>query len=803
MGISRKWTIFFVLAVVIIGFVVYGFNSLNDYKRSGELNLEGLKAKVRVVRDEKGMPYIFAENEDDVFFAQGFVAAQDRLFSMELVKRIVSGRLSETFGEKALKSDVKMRTIGFYRNAVRHAEILGARDRNRMQNYVNGVNAYLESQASTIHLKLKLAGIKPEKWVVADSLAIMYYMGWGSSANLGDEVISQMLIEKLGVKKALEIFPLNFNPEDPSGKALENRFDAAKSLGISLSELSKLMPGDNESKLKLGSNNWVVSAKLSAGDKPILANDPHLDARIMPGPFYPVGLITPDFRAVGVIVAGLPGMVVGRTEHIATGVTNGYGDIQDLYVETIDPDNPDHYLEGSRSIPFVIIEEKFKINDKQAEAGFREETVKIRHTKRGPLVSGIMDDLNSDKVFSLRWSPFESMGESVGLLDLVSVRNVAEARNALSHISAIMLNFVVADNEGNIAWQTTGKIPIRSQGDGSVPYVVRDGRDNWQGWIPWQEMPHSINPEKGWEGTCNHTTITRTYPYYFTSHFSPSWRQRRLIELLSQPGEKTADDHWAYQRDTMNLMAKRVVPVLVESLKSSREIEYLGRILDDWNFHDDPDQIAPSVFQILFREFMLETYRDELGEKLAVTLGTNWYYWQERLVAMMADENNPWFDDTRTGGVKENLRDIILRAGATAEKELVERFGENPDEWLWGELHRMEYLSAIRRSGFGKSIVGGGSHAMPGSGETLHRGLYSFDNPYDPSVTASLRMVADLSDPDKIMAVIPSGVSGRLFDPHRVDQIRAFMDGGKLYWWFSDQAIAEHTQSELTLLPAE
>ncbi len=804
MAISRKW-LWILLALLAVAAVLVraGLNSLNDYQRSGELRLKGLKHKVRVVRDEKGMAYIFARDADDVFFAQGFVTAQDRLFSMEVVRRLASGRLAEVFGEKLRDTDIRMRTIGFYRQAQKHAALLGPDERRMFQRYVDGVNAYIGERPDSIHLKLKIAGIRPIPWKIADSLVILYYMGWGASANLQDEIISQLLVEKLGPELAAELFPMNVNPDDPSGRPLRIRFDPEKTLGPSSSALSALMPTADDRRLAVGSNNWVIAPKLSRSGKALLANDPHLDTRVIPGPFYPVGLITPGFRAVGVMVPGLPAMVIGRTQHVALGVTNGYGDTQDLYVETVDPENPDHYLEGKRSLPFEIITEKLRIKDKRAKGGFREETVKIRRTKRGPVVSDIFPALKGSKVFSLRWSAFESMGPALGFLGLLKARDVSQAREALRHLNAIMLNFVLADTGGNIAWQTSGRLPIRRQGDGTLPYVVRDGRDNWQGWIPWDQMPHSVNPEKGWTGTCNQTTVTNDFPYYFSSHFAPSWRIRRLTQLISAPGKKSVDDCWRFQRDTRNVMAERVAPILAATLGGHPETRFMGEILGNWDYEDDPQQVAPSIFQVVMWEVMLRTFKDELGPELTMTMAKDWYYWQERLVNMIVKNgDSPWFDDTLTNGKRESLEDIIFQSGLAAGKYLSERFGDDINKWVWGDLHRIVFVSAIRRSGFGRDLLGGGSLPMPGSGETLMRGLYLMDKPYNAAITAALRMVVDFNDPDRIAAVLPCGVSGRLLDPHRTDQTRDYMDGRKRYWWFSDGAIARHAKSELALLPS-
>ena len=429
----------------------------------------------------------------------------------------------------------------------------------------------------------------------------------------------------------------------------------------------------NDDFLKIGSNNWVTRANLSPGVMPVVANDPHQDASILPGPLYPCGLMTPDLRAVGVTVPGFGGMVIGRTAHIALGATNAYGDTQDLYVETIDPDNPHNYLEGSVSILFVVIEETLKIKDKTVSGGFKEEKIIIRLTRRGPVISDVIPGLETNKVITVRWSGFEVQSPSIGLEKLVGCRTVEETRQALGSFNQIALNFVIADTKGNIGWQTTGKIPLRTQEEGLVPYVVRGSTDNWTGWIPWEDMPHAVNPERDWLGTCNQLTVGRDYPYHYTTHASPTYRYRRLIELMDAPGKKSVDDHWAFQRDALNLMGKTIAPIISRVLLAHEDTKNMGQILADWDFVDAPGKAAPTIFQAVYREFALLAYADELGD--------------------------------------------------------------------------------------------------------------------------------DLADPDKILAVLPGGVAGRQFDPHTTDQVESYMNGDKVYWWFSDKAIKEHTQHTLTLSP--
>ncbi|MEM2983268.1 MAG: penicillin acylase family protein, partial [Candidatus Bathyarchaeia archaeon] len=732
----------------------------------------------------------------------GFVTAQDRLFQMELTRMIATGRLSELAGEKAEKVDIRMRTLGFSRHAERQAEILEPQTRVYFQKYIDGINAYIKNCTREHHLEFRLAGIKPGMWKISDSLAIYFFISWNSSANIETEIVAQMLVEKVGIEKAREIFPININPDDPTeGKRALIQGKTLKYVRINIFSDKEVMAFLHDSPLEIGSNNWAVGARFSLSGKPIVANDPHLDARILPGPWYPCCIITPDFRFVGVGIPGIPGFVIGRNDHIAIGVTNSYGDAQDLYIETLDPKDPERYLEGKKSIPFQIIEEAILIRDKNAPGGKREKKIRIRLTRRGPVISGVLPGLETSKVLTVRWAPFETMGPFMGFDRLMTAKSVWDVRNALSQLNTIMLNFVFADREGNIGWLASGKLPIRSRGDGTIPYMVIDSQDNWTGWIPFDRMPQLYNPERGWVGTCNHRTVGRNYPYYYSSYLSPSFRYRRLIQLLDGPGKKSVDDHWQFQRDTMNLMAKEIAPVMARALMAHDDTKEMGEILSRWDYMDDPDKAAPLIFQALYREFALLVFKDELGERLANHMLRVWYFWQERLQEMVLEGRSPWFDNIQTVDRKETMDELFHLAALKAIERLAPILGKDPKKWIWGKLHRLEFVSPIRREGFGKGLVGGGSHPFPGSGETLCRGIYEFNDPFGVTVSASLRMVADLSDDDKVLAVIPGGVAGRLFHPHTKDQIRAFIEGKKLYWWFSDKAIREHCKKVLVLRP--
>ena len=793
------WTGLILIVLLLSSLAVLPY--LNDYQKEGELTVPGLRDAVAVKRDEKGMAYIYAQNLPDALMAQGFVTAQDRLFQMHLIRLLTQGRMSELAGEKARSLDLHWRTIGLHRIAKKQVKILDKKTRNYFQDYADGVNAFIENCPADMALEFSLVGVRPEPWTVLDSVCVLYYMAFSTSANLRHEVVAQMLVERVGRSRAEEILPVNLNPDDPLDLGDPAPIPSDLATGFRPTTAGSLADTAFAPPLALGSNNWVVSSPLSPGGKPILASDPHLDPRILPGVWYPVGLITPEVRAVGANVPGLPGMIVGRTGSIAIAPTNNYGDMQDLYVETLDPARPGHYLEGEVSLPFEVITESLRIKDKESPEGFRQEQFEIRLTRRGPVVSDVLPGLSTDRVITLRWAPAEKMQRSLDFSRILAANSTTDLHGALAEVPMLCLNFVFADSAGNIGYRASGSIPIRSQGSATFPHLVTGEQDNWTGWISHAEMPHNDNPLRGWLGTCNQKTVPHNYPFYYSSYFSPSYRYRRLKELMERPGPKSVDFHWQAQRDVKNLMAEKIAPIMATALLTDEQTREMGEILSSWNFVDEPHLIAPTIFQATYINFARAVFEDELGPELTTTLLRNWYFWQERLQRMMLSRSSGWFDDRSTTGRVETLNDLLRRAALKTRTQLEARIGDDMESWLWGKLHTLELVSPIRRTGLGKGLLGSGTMPFGGSGETLFRGMYELSEPFSVIHCASLRMVADLADPDKVAAVLPGGVTGRLFSSHQKDQIDDFMEGRKVYWWFSDKAIGEHTEHTLALKP--
>ncbi len=806
-----------IAACVAIGAAIF-IPRLNRFQVDGQINLSGPIDEITIKRDEKGMPYVYANSLRDAIFGQGFVTAQDRIFQMQLMRLQAEGRLSELAGDQAKPSDVRSRTIGIARAAKKHAAMLDEASREVFQAYVDGINAFLDQCPGDLPIEFKLAGIQPDRWEIKDSLSILYLMSWDTSANLKHEVLTQMLIDKIGLDRALDLAPININADAPSQPDSASSQTGTHANGSAARQHpifspcqwlladAKLAGLCDSGSLTIGSNNWTTAPAMSSGGKhAIMSGDPHLDPRMLPGIMYAVGFVFPDGRAVGAGPPGIPGFVVGRNEHVALSVTNNYGDVQDLYIETLDPASQANYREGGQSIPFRIEKETLKIKDKSSPDGYRNEEIELRFTSRGPVVSEVLPGLETDKVLTMRWAAVESMQPHLGLADVLTAKSVDEVDTMIQSVTSIVLNFVFADSSGNIGWRASGRIPIRNAESGTLPLLVdadAPWEDNWQGWIPFEEMPHDRNPERGWLGTANHYTVPPDYPYYYSNFAAPSYRYRQLKQRMTEDSDGlSVEEHWQIQRDTKNLMAASVAPALIEGLQADEETAPLADVLKKWDFHDDTDQAGPTVFQAVHREFAKAVYQDELGEQLADAMLGNWYFWQERFEAMVLSGDSPWFDDVSTADVKETIGDMIQRAGKAAIARMAPGLGRDPSTWLWGKVHTIQWVNPIRRSGIGKDWLGTAAHPVAGSGETLYRGWYDYDKPYAVSFAAAVRMVVDFGDSEKVQAILAGGSTARTFHPHQKDQIPAYLSGEPKHWWFSDQAIDSHAVSKLVLVP--
>ena len=718
LAISAIVLIFFVFLISAIVFLWIRSSNIpaRGGSAGGTLSLRVLDAPVTVKRDGYGVPYIYAGTLADAMRIQGFVTAQDRLSQILLTRELVNGRLAEQIGEAGLRSDILIRVLGLNRLGRIWAAQLESPSFELHEWYLQGVNAYIATREDEFPLAVRFSPEPPKPFTLEDLTAQYLFLAFNSTGNWRAELLSQALVDHLGAERAAEISMLTVNPDDGSEWASDYSL-AANPAALPASGAFPQLPEPAD-----GSNSWAMSGPRSAGGAPILANDPHIDARRLPGIWHPVGLITPQWRAVGAAGAGFPGLGVGRSDHIAWGVTNAYSDVADLFIEREDPEREGHYLEGEQSLPFRVVEETIRVRDRSAPGGYREQPLTIRYTQRGPVISDHGLTIEDGRLYSLRWSVAENVASQtqIGIEGIMLAEDAQQAREVIQQINA-PYNYTVADTKGNIAHYTAGHVPIRRRGDGALPVPVDSGDDEWLGFIPFDQAPASLNPPRGWVGNANHRTVGGNFQGNWTSYAAASWRYRRMQELFSENGVLASNDHWAAIVDTLNPMARDLAPLMERALETDLDTRAAAGILRRWNYFDEPDLAAPALFQAMMRSLVMRVFEDELGAELARQYASDIYYWQERLQRNLLAGEWEWFDDRRTEEIED--RDSLFRAAARdAWIELQSRLGPDPEEWRWGDLSRLKFRNPWVPGELADRLLGGGDFPGRGSGETLGRG---------------------------------------------------------------------------------
>jgi penicillin G amidase len=778
----------------------------------GKADLPGLAQPLRIARDEHAMPAIYAGSFEDALVGQGFAMAEDRMFQLELLRHLAAGRLSELAGASTLPQDRLFRAVGLRRIAEGLLPRLKPGPLRNFAAFTRGVNGYLQTQSATLPVEYSVLGLKPEPWTLLDTLTVFVFINWNFSANLGEEVLSQRLVDHLGPTRAAELFParsdlgpgLTYHPPHRGAQAEPVALvDPIPPRRTGLGDdplLASIARPVTDWRLG-GSNAWVVAGSRSTSGVPMLASDPHGSGNMIPVPFYPVTLVLPDLRITGIGIVGLPGVLTGRNDFLAWGFTNNNGDQQDLFIESVDPDDPDRYLENGQYVPFARHAETLRIRGSNGK--MTEETLEVRETPRGPIVTELLPGLT--QALSLRWYVRELFDGNLGLDEMIQARTPDEFLAALAKWPTTTQNAHIAYKGGWIGWHIMGHVPIRHGHDGLYPVPAAMASSIWDGvsFVPFDQMPHFHDPPQGWTGSANHWGYAEDFPYPIATSNAGPYRALRIAEVLSKPGKMSVEDHRALQLDTVSVLARRLLPTLLADLAGDPDpdVQALRSKLQAWDGSVAIDSLGATLWDALYRNLLFETFRDELGQDLAEAYLGQSYYFQERFERLAADPDSPWFDDTSTPG-RERRPDITRRAARLALKELNDKLGADPSRWQWGALHSIFFENPIGTSEPLRSRLGAGPYPFSGDGETLQRGAYSLASPYSVQTNAAMRMVADLADDCSVLGSITTGVSGRFDSPYYKDQVEAYLSGEGVRWWTCDAEIEAHKKHELLLQPA-
>lgn len=756
-----------VLAVVVAGAYFHMRSSLPDY--DADQTVAGLKQPVQIIRDRNAVPHIFATSLEDALFGLGYVHAQDRLWQMEVTRRLASGRLSElmpaslagiSLGTPFLPVDRAMRTLGVRNRAEQSYTVLSEGMKANLAAYAAGVNAWLQTNKAALPPEFVLLQHRPEPWQPADSLLWGKLMALSLDGNWRREILRARLYKALP-ERASDLFP-----EYPA--------DAHTTLGAAQQALRELplerlfafsgIPGIAKT---MASNEWVVAGALTQSGAPLLANDPHLGFEA-PSTWYLARLVGPGFDIRGATSPGSPGIILGHNGRIGWGLTTTNLDSQDLFVEKLDPTNPDRYVTPDGVAPFRIREEIIRVRN-GAEVRLR-----VRETRHGPVVSDLVggragpggsgDIVESGHVLALQavaLDAADTTAEAIAGINLA--RNWDDFQAALRRYVGPMQNMVYADIDGNIGFTAPGRIPVRRGGNGSLPVPGWSGEYDWSGTVPFEQLPRAFNPAAGRIVNANARVGAPDYPHFITRDWAEPYRQQRADGLIARGRQHTVSDMVSIQADALSPDFYDMMPLLLSAKPTHpKAAEAIERLLL-WDGRMLRDRPEPLIYTAWLRALHRALYADELGEVLFADAVSD----EVKVLRNILQNAPAWCDDKRTAEV-ETCEEIIGKALGMALDELTDRYGKSLDAWRWGEAHPALFRHRLFDAIAPLRFIGNRAIASDGGFHTLNRAATSPSfarAPYAAIHGATLRMVLDFADLDRSRFVTPLGQSGNPLSP--------------------------------------
>ncbi len=821
-------------------------------QHSGNLSVAGLTAPVTVVRDARGVAQIYAENEHDLFFAQGYVTAQDRLWQIYFNKMFISGRLSEFAGNKTLDSDRRTRIWGLERIAKESYPKLDPETQTILKDYADGINAYVDTHRNNLPLEFAITGLQIEPYTPVDGLLWGNFMALHQALNWGYELFRAEVVAKLGEKAAEDLLPpvlkeapIIVPPGDyPWMTAAQ---DYAKTLGLPRSQgnISTIPPEVNnyawlrdismeppaydpmnDLNFGWGSGAWVIDGKHTTTGKPILASDAHLNLAA-PSFWYEIGLHGGRFDVSGFSFAGVPLVALGHNNKIAWGFTLMNPDVVDLYMEKLDDkDNPTKYEYKGEWYDLKKVQETIKVKGQEPV------NLDIYFTRHGAIANDLMaltDNVekawpqtrsasiwSGDEAIALSWPVYDGNTVLDAAVKLDLAQNWNQFRAAVSTWQSLSLDFVYADVDGNIGFQAAGTVPIRNpKHSGLVPVPGWTGEYEHSGFVPGEMMPGFLNPEKGFIAIANNKVVSDEYPFSFTKDiYHEGYRIMRITDMINEKLDAgkllSMEDMHTFQMDTYSYPAREMRPYLLDTVKPENDSQ--TKALDyvkNWDLRFETDRIGAAVYNVWYQFMVKNTFSDEL-------IKNKIWGWQTPQKAVMAlaqvlpDENNPWFDNVTTS--QKETRDDIVRSSFTDTMTwLNKNYGSDPGQWAWGNMHKVRIPHpALDSVPFLGQLYGTNTYSFPGDDFTVNLAYsanFSYSNASDTGfwiwVAAQQRQIIDLSNWDAMQAINSTGQNGNLFHSQKEDQTSLWVAGKYYTVPFSRQAAEASAADTLILIPGK
>jgi penicillin amidase len=790
-----------VLILAILAAVIVPLNVRHSFpKVDGNFKLSGLQGPVEIYRDAYGIPQIYATTTHDLFMAQGYVHAQDRFWQMDFWRHIGAGRLAEMFGESQLDTDRFLRTLGWARVAQQELNQTDPDNVAILQAYADGVNAYLadhKGSALSVEyavLKLLSPNYQVEPWTPLNTITWAKVMSWDLGGNMDMEIYRARLLKTLTPEQISQLvppYPSNHPVIVPTpNTSASAAADASLALfrdaqvGADLQALANHVQGLEALlgplDVGIGSNNWTISGKLTVSGKPLLANDPHLAAQ-MPSIWYEIGLhcvtkgSTCPFEVTGFSFAGVPGVIIGHNDRIAWGVTNVNPDVEDLYIEKINPQNPNQYEYKGQWVDMQIVNETLQTS------GGKTESLTVRYTRHGPIISdtyGDLKDFNQKAggvqfpdhyAIALRWTALEPSQLIEAFLMFDQAQNWDGFRQAAQNLVVPAQNLVYADVDGNIGYQTPGNIPIRSQGDGTLPVPGWTGDNEWTGYIPFDQLPYAHNPPQGFIATANNAVVGPDYPHLITKDWDYGFRAARIVEMIQNaPGPIDIAYIQKMQGDDKDLLAESLVPILMQLQLNDTRLQNDRKILQGWDFQDQMDSAPAGLYNAFYQHLLADTFNDELPKDLPADGGDRWF---EVLDSIAQQPDSPWWDNKATPATE--TRDQIFRqALSEAVDELSKHLGNDPQQWQWGKLHTLTFRNqSLGESGVSpiEALLNRGPFQTSGGASIVNATGWDASEPYQVLSLPSMRMIVDLGNLQNSLSIHTTGQSGHAYSPHYID----------------------------------
>ena len=766
----------------------------------GELRLTRLRAPVQVLRDHWGVPHVYAENLHDLCFAQGFVQASERLFQIDLLSRMATGRLSELFGDMLLPLDRFVRTVGWNRIARHAVRTWDDRSFELADAALEGMRAWLDVMpARPVEYDLLQAdpSLPEGQEALEVAAAGAVFMAWSLSTNWDCELLRAQVADAIGWEGMTELFP-----DIPAGPAPVRPGKLGGPGGRqAASEMLRRAPNLPKGQ---GSNNWVVAGSRSATGKPLLANDPHIFAQV-PSIWFEIHLTAPGIDAAGVAFPFASGVVIGHNDRIAWGVTNVGGDTQDLYVERLNEDRTAVAYDGGWE-PVVVHREEIAVRGRPEP-----EVLEVRETRHGPILDSYMVGLadftvvpNLGETYSLRWVGADRLLSPSMILGLDTARDFAGFREVLREWACPGQNFVYADVDGNIGYQCTGWHPIRPKSDGSIPVPGWSAEYEWDGYVPFEELPWAYNPESGFLCTANAKPYDDSYPYNLGRDFLSPFRARRIAELITATDLHDVESFRRMHTDFVSIPARETAAILADLEPATDRQKQALALFDGWDGDLSPDSAAGALYQVwcirISEAMLLPRLGPELYEHFYSRRQWTNEFQVQVLPQLLRYPTARWFGEHGSAA-----RDGVLRRTLDqALDELADRLGEDPAGWSWGGLHRVRFAHQMaQRIPDLAELFTAGEAPHGGDEQTLNQGIFEPGaGNYDTQVVASWRQVIDLGDLDSSVGTHTVGQSGNPASPHWNDLFPLWSSGRYHPMPFTRRAVEEACESRLTLVPA-